>query len=67
MNKNSESEETLLKKALTLHQQGQVVQAKALYELRRIKGKLKDINELKELSEFTPEVIQRLKPYLNFE
>lgn len=42
-------------------------QAKALYEFRRRKGKLKDINELKELSEFTPESIQRLKPYLNFE
>lgn len=42
-------------------------QAKALYELRRKKGKLKDINELKELSEFTSDAIQRLKPYLNFE
>ena len=42
-------------------------QAKALYELRRKKGKIKDINELKVLSEFTPETIQRLKPYLNFE
>ena len=42
-------------------------QAKALYELRRKKGKLKDINELKELSEFTSDAILRLKPYLNFE
>ncbi len=42
-------------------------QAKALYELRRKKGKIKDINELKELSEFSPESVLRLKPYLNFE
>jgi DNA uptake protein ComE-like DNA-binding protein len=42
-------------------------QAKALYELRRRKGKLKDINELNGLSEFTPEAISRLKPYLSFE
>jgi DNA uptake protein ComE-like DNA-binding protein len=42
-------------------------QAKALYELRRRKGKLKDITELKELQEFSPEVIQKLKPYLSFE
>jgi DNA uptake protein ComE-like DNA-binding protein len=42
-------------------------QAKALYELRRKKGKLKDIVELKELPDFTPESIQKLKPYLSFE
>ena len=42
-------------------------QAKALYELRRRKGKLKDISELSGLSEFTPEAISRLKPYLSFE
>ena len=42
-------------------------QARALYELRRKKGKLKDISELKELPEFTPEAVQRLKPYLSFE
>lgn len=42
-------------------------QAKALYELRRRNGKLKDINELTVLPEFTPESIQRLKPYLSFE
>jgi DNA uptake protein ComE-like DNA-binding protein len=42
-------------------------QAKALYELRRRKGKLKDISELNGLSEFTPEAIQKLKPYLSFE
>ncbi len=42
-------------------------QAKALYELRRKKGKLKDCNELKELTEFNSVSIQRLKPYLSFE
>lgn len=42
-------------------------QAKALYELRRKKGKLKDINDLKELSEFTTESILKLKPYLSFD
>ena len=42
-------------------------QAKALYELRRRKGKLKDINELYGLNEFTPESIQKLKPYLSFD
>lgn len=42
-------------------------QAKALYELRRNKGKLKDINELKVLTEFTSESISKIKPYLSFD
>lgn len=42
-------------------------QAKALYEFRRKKGKLKDISDLKQLTEFSPETIQKLKPYLSFE
>ena len=42
-------------------------QAKAIYELRRKKGKLKDISDLKILSEFSPEALNKLKPYLNFE
>ena len=42
-------------------------QAKALYELRRKKGKLKDISDLRQLSEFSPESIQKLKSYLSFE
>jgi len=42
-------------------------QAKAVYELRRRKGKLKDINDLKAITEFTSEEINRLKPYLSFE
>ena len=42
-------------------------QSKAVYELRRKKGKLKDISDLKVLSEFTPEALNKLKPYLSFE
>jgi len=42
-------------------------QSKAVYELRRKKGKLKDISDLKVLSEFTPEALSKLKPYLSFE
>jgi len=41
--------------------------AKALYELRRKKGKLKDMNELKVLDDFTADDLIRLKPYLSFE
>lgn len=42
-------------------------QAKALYELRRKKGKLNDVSELKELPEFNDETIRKLKPYLSFD
>ncbi len=42
-------------------------QAKALFELRRNKGKLKEMNDLKVLQEFTPEDLNKLKPYLSFE
>lgn len=42
-------------------------QAKAIYELRRKKGKLLNINELKELSEFTEASLNKVKPYLSFE
>jgi len=42
-------------------------QSKAVYELRRKKGKLRDISDLKVLSEFTPEALNKLKPYLSFE
>ena len=42
-------------------------QAKALFELRRNKGKLKEMNDLKILQEFTPEDLNKLKPYLSFE
>jgi len=42
-------------------------QAKAIYELRRNRGKLRDINDLNMLSEMTPENIAKIKPYLSFE
>lgn len=42
-------------------------QAKAIYELRRNRGKLTNINDLKELSEFTSESLDKIKPYLSFE
>lgn len=42
-------------------------QAKAIYELRRNRGKLNDIDDLKELSEFTSESLARIQPYLSFE
>ena len=42
-------------------------QAKALFELRRNKGKLKEMNDLKVLQEFSPEDLNKLKPYLSFE
>jgi competence ComEA-like helix-hairpin-helix protein len=41
-------------------------QAKAIYELRRNKGKLHDINELKILQEFSPEGLLKIQPYLSF-
>ena len=42
-------------------------QAKAIYELRRRKGKLKSIDDLKTLSEFASNDLLRIKPYLSFE
>lgn len=41
--------------------------AKAIYEYRRKKIELKNINQLKHLEEFTPEDWQKLEPYLSFE
>ena len=41
--------------------------AKAIYELRRNKFKLKSIDELRELPCITDEDIKRLRPYLSFE
>jgi DNA uptake protein ComE-like DNA-binding protein len=40
---------------------------KAIYELRRKKGKLHDITDLKELPELTPDDLVKLKPYLSFD
>lgn len=42
-------------------------QAKALFELRRNKGKLKEMSDLKNLQEFSSEDLNKLKPYLSFE
>jgi len=42
-------------------------QSRAIYELRRKKGKLKNINDLKVLSEFSSESLSKIEPYLNFE
>jgi hypothetical protein len=42
-------------------------QSRAIYELRRRKGKLKNINELKTLPEFTSESLAKIEPYLSFE
>ena len=41
--------------------------AKAIYEYRRKKVELKNINQLKHLEEFTADDWQRLEPYLSFE
>jgi len=41
-------------------------QAKAIYELRRNKIKLKKISELDFLNEFTPEQLKKIEPYLKF-
>jgi len=41
--------------------------AKAIYEFRRKKGKLRDINDLKLLTEMTTDDLTRIKPYLSFE
>ncbi len=42
-------------------------QARAIYELRRNKGKLHDINDLKVLSELNENDLMRIKPYLSFD
>lgn len=42
-------------------------QARAIYELRRNKGKLHDISELKALPELTETDLMRIKPYLSFD
>jgi len=41
-------------------------QAKAIIEMRKKKGKLENIQELQLLEEFTPEDMERIKPYLAF-
>jgi len=42
-------------------------QAKAIYELRRQKVKLKNIQELKNLDAISPDELEKITPYLSFE
>ena len=42
-------------------------QAKAIFEHRKNKGELKDINDLRQLEGFRPTDIDRLRPYLSFD
>ena len=42
-------------------------QAKAIIEYRRLHGPLASLSELRLLSEFTPEAIARLEPYVSYE
>jgi len=42
-------------------------QAKAIYELRRNKGKLHSVKELKEIEELSPEQLSKIELYLSFE
>ncbi|NDP19772.1 MAG: hypothetical protein GZ091_01640 [Paludibacter sp.] len=52
---------------LNMHPYISFYQAKAMYELRRKKGKLKQISELNVIDEFTPELILKIAPYLSFD
>ncbi|MDR1585791.1 MAG: helix-hairpin-helix domain-containing protein [Prevotellaceae bacterium] len=42
-------------------------QSKAIYDLRRKKGKLNSIDDLKKLKDLSPELLSKIEPYLNFE
>lgn len=42
-------------------------QSKAIYELRRNKGKLKSVTDFKNITEFNAEKIAKIQPYLSFE
>jgi DNA uptake protein ComE-like DNA-binding protein len=41
-------------------------QAKAIVEIRKKNGKINNINELSLLEEFTPDDLERIRPYLDF-
>ena len=41
-------------------------QAKAICDYRRLKGKLTNLSQLHLLKDFTPEAIERLRPYVAF-
>jgi len=42
-------------------------QAKTIYEYRKIRGRLSDIDELKRFDDFSADDLLKLKPYLNFD
>ena len=42
-------------------------QSKAIYDLRRKKGQIKTIDELKNLKDLPPETLLKIQPYLSFE
>ena len=42
-------------------------QSKAIYELRRNKGKLKSVTDFKNITEFNTEKLAKIQPYLSFE
>lgn len=52
---------------LNAHSYLNFYQAKAIFELRRKKGKLKGMSDLLGLSEFKPEELTKIQPYLNFD
>ena len=52
---------------LTAHPYLRFYKAKAIYELRREKGKLHGISEIAGLPVFTKEEIEKIEPYLSFE
>jgi DNA uptake protein ComE-like DNA-binding protein len=41
--------------------------AKAIYEYRRNKGKLRDMNDLRVITELSPDDLMKIGPYLNFD
>ena len=41
-------------------------QARAVSDYRRLKGKLTSLSQLRLLKDFTPEAIERLRPYVEF-
>ena len=41
-------------------------QCQAILDYRRLKGKLKSIDELRMMKEFSPNDIERLLPYIEF-
>ena len=52
---------------LTRHPYLNFQQSKAIYDLRRKKGQLKTIDELKNLKDLSSETLAKIQPYLSFE